>query len=263
MGKLKDIKCFLLDMDGTIYLGNKLLKGAKKFLNKLDRQGKKYIFLTNNSSRSSKYYKNKLNKLGIKVSSNNIINSGEVTASYIKNIKSNARVYVAGTSFLKDEFRKFDIKIVENKDEKVEFVVLGFDTTLTYKKIWDVHELIIKGVNYIATNPDLICPLTGGKTMPDCGSMIKLLKSSTGKEPFVIGKPNVSMIKYVINKIGLCKNKIAIVGDRLYTDIQTAINARITGFLVLSGETNRNILDNSQIDPDYVFAGIDELRKYI
>ena len=151
--------------------------------------------------------------------------------------------------------------MVKDKNRDIDFLVLGFDTTLTYEKLWDAHDLILDGVKYIATNPDFVCPLPGNKTMPDCGSMINLLKTSTGKEPLVIGKPNTLMIDYVSEKTGISRDKMAMMGDRLYTDIKTAHNADITSILVLSGETNRQDLKKSSQDPDYIIRSIKELSE--
>lgn len=130
-----------------------------------------------------------------------------------------------------------------------------------HKKLWDAHDLILDGIPYLATNPDYVCPLEDKKTMPDCGSIISLLKTSTGKEPLVIGKPNTLMVDYVARKTGIDKKRIAMVGDRLYTDIQTAVNAKITGILVLSGETSREDLKSAPQKPDYIFPSIKELGE--
>ena len=256
---LKEIECFLLDMDGTFYLGDELIEGALKFIDILEKQGKEYIFLTNNSSKNSRNYQKKLDKLGLSVPLERIVNSGEVTANYIKKRCSKARVYVVGTPNLKEEFRQFGLEVVEEKEFNIDYVVLGFDTTLTYKKLWAAHDLILDGVEYIATNPDYVCPLEEGNTMPDCGAMINLLKTSTGEEPLVVGKPNTVMIEYISSLVGADKEKMAMIGDRLYTDIKTANRAGITSVLVLSGDTDREELKESSEQPDYVLESIREL----
>ncbi|MFW5976421.1 MAG: HAD-IIA family hydrolase [Bacillota bacterium] len=256
---LMDIECFLLDMDGTFYLGNELIDGALKFINILKENDKEYIFLTNNSSRNTKNYQVKLKKMGVEVKLNKIINSGEVTADYIKKKKNNALVYVVGTPSLEKEFENRKLEIVKNKNKNIDFLVLGFDTTLNYEKLWDAHDLILEGTEYIATNPDYVCPLPENKSMPDCGSIIKLLETSTGKKPLVIGKPNTLMIEYVSEKTGIKKDKMAMIGDRLYTDIQTAHNAEITSILVLSGETKKEDLKGSPQKPDYIFDSLKQL----
>lgn len=262
MQKLNDIKCFLLDMDGTFYLGNRLLDGALDFLKILEKQNKQFYFLTNNSSKSSKDYQIKLKNLGVNVPLENIINSGQVTANYIKQKNKKANIYLVGTPSLEREFREAGLNIIKEPAHNIDTLVLGFDTTLTYEKLMAAHILIKQGVNYIATNPDYVCPVDGGN-IPDCGSIISLLKTSTGKEPLVIGKPNILMIDYIVKNKGIDKNNIGMIGDRLYTDIQTAINASITGILVLSGETRKKDLVNSPQKPDYIFAGIKELGNHL
>jgi len=261
--ELKNIKCFLLDMDGTFYLGNRLIEGSRDFIDKCKQSGIEYFFFTNNSSRNARYYQNKIEKMGIKVPLERIITAGEVTANYIKQKKEGATVYLVGTSALEEDFIKAGLKIITNKEEKVDYLVVGFDTTLNYKKIWDAHDLILREVSYLATNPDYVCPLDQGKTMPDCGAIISLLKTSTGKEPLVIGKPNTFMVDYITDRFNLNPEEMAIIGDRLYTDIQMAINARITSIIVLSGETRSEDLDSSMKKPDFVFPSIRELSEFL
>ncbi len=259
----KDIQCFILDMDGTLYLGNKLIDGALDFIKKMTASNRLFFFLTNNSSKNSGDYQKKLAKLGIESSIEQIINSGQVTANYIKKRQADATVYLVGTNSLHQEFQKANLKIATERTQKIDFIVLGFDTTLNYQKLWDAHELILKGVPYLATNPDYVCPLENGKTMPDCGSMISLLKASTGREPLIIGKPNPLMVDYVLEKSGIPKGKTALIGDRLYTDIQTGINAGITSILVLSGETREGDLRNCQEKPDYVFPDLKKIARLL
>ncbi|MFW6305767.1 MAG: HAD-IIA family hydrolase [Bacillota bacterium] len=270
MIKIKDlsqIDCFLLDMDGTIYLSNKLIEGVLSFLEKAEEKNKKIIFLTNNSSRSSSDYYEKLKKLNIPVKREQIINSGEVTANYIKEKMNKAKVYLLGTPSLHEEFEGFGLDIINQVSDDIDFLVLGFDTTVTYRKLWDAHKLILRGVPYLATNPDLVCPLEDGKSMPDCGSIINLLKTSTGKEPLVIGKPNISMVEYAATKTNTPMEKMAMVGDRIYTDMKMADNAGISGILVLSGETKKqDIADNNSGDKKYydlVVKNLGELKDLI
>jgi len=259
MQKIEQVKCFLLDMDGTIYLGNNLIDGAKEFIKILQKSNREFFFFTNNSSKSPSDYVDKLSKLGIAMSLDRIITSGDVTSNYILSQKENPLVYLLGTPSLEKQFEERGIRLTNDKTKDVDFLVLGFDTTLEYKKLWDAHDLISKGIPYIATNPDYVCPLADGKSMPDCGAMISLLKTSTGREPLVIGKPNTLMIDFVQDKTGLSKSDFAMMGDRLYTDIQTAINAGITSILVLSGETKREDLLKAEQIPDYVFDSVKKL----
>ncbi|MFO7952913.1 MAG: HAD-IIA family hydrolase [Bacillota bacterium] len=233
--KIKEITFFLLDMDGTIYLGDQLIEGAGELLQTLEEQGKRAVFLTNNSSKNREAYRVKLKNMGVKVKPEDIFTSGEATAIYLNKIYPGAKIYLLGTPMLEEEFASAGFKL--DFAGKPDFVVLGFDTTLTYQKLWRACDYIREGVAFIATHPDINCPVEGGKYMPDAGAMIKLIEASTGVSPLVIGKPNRHMIDSVCEKYGTGKENMAIVGDRLYTDIQLGINARIYSILVLSGET--------------------------
>jgi len=270
MSDLKDIKFFILDMDGTIYLENKILPRTLDFLAKLEAANRDYILLTNNSSRNKDDYQQKLSKMKIDLPPEKIINSGETTAAYLadQGRKQGKRIYLLGTKSLKKEMEKFGHQIVNKEKEirkkpkKVDYVVLGFDKTLTYKKLWDAHELILSGVNYVATHPDLVCPLKGDKTQPDTGAMIELLAASTGKRPLIIGKPSKLTVEFILKRFKLKKSEVAMVGDRLYTDMKMAYEAGITGILVLSGETKREDLkdlkDNEKYF-NYVFEDVGEI----
>lgn len=272
MSQLNEIKFFILDMDGTIYLEDKILEGSHDFLAKLEATDRNYIFLTNNSSRNRSDYQQKLAKMNINVAPEKIINSGEITASYLaqQGTKQGKRIYLLGTESLKKEMERFGHQIVneeENireKPETVDYVVLGFDKNLSYQRLWDAHQLIVSEVNYIATHPDLVCPLSGGKTQPDAGAMIELLAASTGKRPLVIGKPSNLTVEYILQRFNLKKSELAMVGDRLYTDIKMANQAGITGILVLSGETKRKNIEGLKANQryfDYVYQDVAELKK--
>ncbi|MEJ6951807.1 HAD-IIA family hydrolase [Natronospora cellulosivora (SeqCode)] len=263
LNELNKKKCFLLDMDGTIYLSNDLIDGAKDFVNLLKSSDKDFYFFTNNSSKSSADYVNKLSRLGIEIEEKRIITSGEVTIDYILKKKNNPLVYLLGTPSLEKQFLDKGIRITKNKDDNIDFLVLAFDTSLDYKKLWDAHDLILRGVEYLATNPDYVCPLAGGKSMPDCGAMINLLKTSTGKEPLVIGKPNTLMVDYIIDKTGLERKEFVMMGDRLYTDIQTAINAQISSVLVLSGESTKKDVLTAKQDPDFLINSVKDLLEVL
>ena len=272
MSDLKEIKFFILDMDGTIYLEKNILKGSLDFLSQLEKTDRDYIFLTNNSSKNRADYQRKLGRMEIEVAPKKILNSGEITASYLaeQGQQKGKRIYLLGTESLKLEMERFGHKIVNQeanireKAEKVDYVVLGFDKSLTYQKLWDAHQLIISGVDYVATHPDLVCPLSGGRTQPDTGAMIELLAASTGKRPLVVGKPSELTVQYILKRFNLKKSELAMVGDRLYTDMRMAHDAGITGILVLSGETKREDIENLSREEkyfDYVFEGVAELKE--
>ncbi|MCD6336910.1 MAG: HAD-IIA family hydrolase [Candidatus Marinimicrobia bacterium] len=252
MFMLEKIKCFLLDMDGTIYLGNSLLPGAKAFMELLAEKKIGFLFLTNNSSKHAGQYVRKLANYGISVNKKQILTSGEATGYYIKRTYPGAKIYLVGTSALQSTFLEQGIKLVE---ENPDLVVLGFDTTITYKKIWKICDYVRTGYPYIATHPDINCPTETG-FMPDIGSFIALIKSSTGREPdIIIGKPHEQMIKAIFERTGFKGEEIAMVGDRLYTDIAMG-KSGIKTILVLSGETKRGDLEGSGIIPDII---IDDL----
>lgn len=261
MKNIKDIKFFLLDMDGTIYLGNKLIDGAKDFLNTLKEKKIKYLFLTNNSSKNKDRYVEKLNGLGIEANREDVFTSGEATTIYLNRLKKGAKIFLLGTKDLEEEFEKAGFILVKERAKDIDFVVLGFDTTLTYEKLWIACEYIAEGVTYIATHPDFNCPLEGGKFMPDVGSMIELIKASTGKTPTVIGKPSSHIIEAILNKYSLNKEELAMVGDRLYTDIRTGLDNGLTSILVMSGETNEEMLKETIYKPDFIFNSVKELKE--
>ena len=180
---LKDQKLFLFDMDGTLYLGNQLYSFTKELLSTIRAKGKKYLFMTNNSSKSVVDYVKKLEKLGIDATEDDFITSSQATAYYLKLRHKNDRLYVCGTNSLKEELKKHGFVITENLDE-VDCIVMGFDTELTFKKLEDVSKLLLtrESIPYIATTPDYVCPTEFG-SVPDCGSVCDMIYNATKKRP--------------------------------------------------------------------------------
>ena len=256
MEVLQNKKLFLLDMDGTIYLEDKLIEGASEFIEQLIKQNIDYVFLTNNSSKSAHEYLVKLEKLGIPATIDNVFTSGMATALYLKNIKDGARIFVMGTEALRNEFREYNFEIVEEGDADVDYVVAGYDSELTYEKLKITTLYLADDVPFIATNPDLVYPMSKTRFLPDCGSMCQMLEIATGKKPKYIGKPRREMVDVIAQRMNIELPDIAMVGDRLYTDIALGINAGITSICLLSGETRREDLSTSEIKPDFVFESI-------
>ncbi|MBA5851822.1 HAD-IIA family hydrolase [Clostridium sp. cel8] len=261
MMKITDIKCFVLDMDGTFYLGDQLIDGALDFIKTLEKQNKEFVFLTNNSSKNKYAYQGKLKKMGLEIDPERVLTSGEATAIYLKNKKPEAKVFLLGTPLLEEEFTNAGFKLVKGRECNPDFVVLGFDTTLTYEKLWIACDFIRDGVEYIATHPDYNCPIENSKYMPDAGAMIDFIYASTNKRPYVVGKPNKQIIDVLCDKYGFSKSEVAIVGDRLYTDIKTGMNSDIASVLVYSGETSPEQYSKSDIKATFVYPSIKELNE--
>lgn len=254
------IKCFILDMDGTIYLGNELFPFTKDFLKKVEETGREYYFFTNNSSKSQQAYIEKLDKLGIPIQKEQMMISSHVIIKYLKDHYDGKSIYVVGTPSLIQEFQYFDMNLVE---ENPDIVVLGFDTTLTYEKLEKACHYIRNGCVYFGINPDWNCPMEGGKFIPDCGSMAKLIEASTGKFPDFFGKPSKYTLNYIIQETGYQPEEIAIVGDRLYTDIAVADQSDVTSILVLSGESTRKDVEASDVKPDVILEDLSEITKML
>ena len=254
---LKGKKLFVLDMDGTFYLGDRLIEGSLGFLEKLKATGRDFLFFTNNSSKNSAFYKKKLAGMDCFVEENRVVTSGDVTIKYLKENYPEAGVYLVGTKLLEESFEKSGIRLVENKPE---IVVLGFDMTLTYEKLSKACTFIRNGALFLATHRDLNCPTEDG-FIPDCGAMCALIEASTGVKPRYLGKPcreTVDMIKIIT---GMKDEELAFVGDRLYTDIATGVNNGITGILVLTGETELKDIESSEVKPDYIFESLAALGE--
>jgi 4-nitrophenyl phosphatase len=251
--KLSTVCGFLLDMDGTFYLGDRLLEGAIRFTNLLNEQKKKFLFLTNNSSNDRSQYAEKIRRLGLPLADESVLTSGEATALYLREKHPGAKLFLVGTPSLENEFRQHGFRIVKQAPQ---FLVLGFDTTLTYQKLWALCDFVRAGVPYIATHPDYNCPTETG-FMPDVGAMIAFVKAATGRQPdLVVGKPNRLIVDAAAIKLNLQVSQLAMIGDRLYTDIALGQTSGITTVLVLSGETKIEDLKDSPFQPDYTFQNL-------
>ena len=255
---IQNLKLYLFDMDGTLYLGDQLFSFTIDLLKKIKETGGMYMFMTNNSSKSVAAYIEKLAKLGIDADEEEFITSSQATAYYLKNNHPTAKLYVCGTESLKTELRSQGFTITENLDE-VECIVMGFDTELNFKKLHDVSFMLCtRELPYIATNPDYVCPTEFG-SVPDCGSVCDMIFNATGKRPVVIGKPEALMPELAMAKTGYGKNQTVVIGDRIYTDIKSGLNAGTVTMLVMSGETTQEILDASPEKPDFVLKDASEI----
>lgn len=261
MKDLNKVDVFLFDMDGTLNMGEEPIEGAMETLDILTARGKTVCFVTNNSSKSKYDYLSKVRRMGYDAKIEQIVTSGMATAAYLNKHYKGLKIYCLGTETLRQEFEEYGVKTVK-EGEDADIVVLAFDTELTYKKLWNATNLIADGKVYIATHPDFVCPSNNGN-MPDAGSYIALVEKTTNRLPdIVVGKPYAPMAEYVFDFCNVTPDRVAFVGDRLYTDIKFAINNGMTSVLVLSGETDEKMLEESGLDVDYVFDTVNELRKH-
>lgn len=261
--KLKDKKLFLFDMDGTIYLGNNLFDGVKELLSLIKNRGGRYVFITNNSSKSVSAYIEKLGNLGIVAKSDDFFTSSEAAVSMINKKHSGALVYAQGTKSFIDYLKSQGLNVTEEYDETAGVILVGFDTELDFNKEIKTCKMLTKlSVPYYATNPDWVCPTEFGY-VPDCGSMCFGYEKATGRKPIFIGKPDPAMIYAATEKFGFDKNDVLVIGDRLYTDIASGCNAGVDTLFVLSGEGTMEDYKKSDVKSTFVLKNVKELLEII
>ncbi len=257
---LAPVKCFLLDMDGTFYLGENLIDGSLDFLDALRQTGRKAIFLTNNSSHSSAFYRARLARMGVPEDFRNVLTSAQATARYIVNEYAGKSVYLLANRDATEEMVSLGLKIDEKNPD---LVVIAFDTELDYGKMTAVCDFVRAGLPYIATHPDYNCPTETG-FIPDIGAIIAFIKASAGREPdVIIGKPHAGIVRESLRAAGERAEALAMVGDRLYTDIATGVNFGMTSILVMSGETTEAMRAASPIRPTLTFDRLADMIPYL
>ena len=256
--RLRDVKTFVLDMDGTIYLGNRLFPYTIGFLERVKATGRDFCFFTNNSSKSRVAYLEKLSRMGIFLPPEKMLVANDVLLNWLRENRPGQSAYVVGTPPLLEDFRRAGIPLSENGD----YVVLGFDTTLTYEKLRVACDLIRRGRPVFGVNPDWNCPVEGG-FIPDCGSIAALVKASTGVQCEFFGKPSRHTLDYMLRHTGRRPQELAVVGDRLYTDIAVAAGTKVLSILVMSGETTPEMLAESRVQPDIAARDLEELGEHL
>ncbi len=235
--RLQTKKLYLFDMDGTVYLDETLFDGVPELLDKIEKQGSRYVFITNNASKSVKEYVAKMHRLGLQqITEEHFFTSAQATLALLKEKHAGALVYIQATKSFIDEYKKQGIRITTEYTDKADVILVAFDTELTGEKMYTTCKMLTKhDLPYYATNPDWVCPVGFGY-IPDCGSMCQGYERATGKKPIFIGKPEPQMVYAVMKKFGVNKEDTVVIGDRLYTDIASGNNAGVDTVCVLSGE---------------------------
>lgn len=253
---LPQIQCFALDMDGTIYLGEQWIDGAIEFLHRIEETGRDYVFVTNNSSKNAAVYVEKLHRMGLDVGEDKIVTSGQAMIHYLQEHFPSAKVFLLGNPMLQEEFQHAGIILEE---EQPDVVVTAFDTSLDYQKMCKVCDHVRAGLPYLATHPDYNCPTETG-FIPDAGAIHAFIHASAFRYPDrVIGKPNGDIVDYLTSRVNVKRERIAMVGDRLYTDIAAGRNNGLKSILVLSGEAKMEDVHESDVVPHLIFDSVKEL----
>ncbi len=256
---LKSKKLFLFDMDGTIYLGDKLFDGVKELLAKIENDGGRYVFITNNSSRSVKDYVKKLKNLGIEVNEDNFFTSTQASVLIFKEKFGKELIYAQGTKSFIQELKKNGLNVTTNYTTQAKAILVGFDTELTSKKMSVTCQMLTQNdIPYYGANPDWVCPVSFGY-VPDCGSMCFGYEKATGKAPIYIGKPQPTMIFEVMKKFSCKAEETLVVGDRIYTDIASGVNAGVDTVCVLSGEVTLSEVKESEIKPAFTLDSVKDI----
>ena len=255
MGRLQDKRLFLLDMDGTIYLDDRLFDGVTAFLSRIREKGGRYLFLTNNSSKGVEGYIEKLNGMGIATGREDYLTSVDAAIDLLRRRYPGRRCYVQGTRSFYDQLAAAGIPVTCDREDGAEILLSGFDRELTFQKLEDACILLNRGVTWLATNPDWVCPTWYG-AVPDCGSVCQMLTNATGREPIFIGKPQPAMAELAMRRTGFGREETVLIGDRVDTDIACAVNADIDSILVLSGEGTREDTEKFGVRPTWIYDDI-------
>ena len=257
MTDLKNKKLFLLDMDGTIYLENDLFDGTTDFLDYVKSIGGRYMFLTNNSSKSVDKYIKKLASLGIESKAEDFLTSTNATILYLQK-KNYKKIYAFGTRSFCEQLADAGFNITTRLEDDIDCICMGNDQELTFQKLEDSCILLNRGVDYVATNPDWVCPTWYGY-VPDCGAVAQMLCHATKRMPIFIGKPQPEMALLAIESSDFSAEEAVMIGDRMYTDIACGLNAGISTIFVLSGEGTMEDVENSDRKPEFIFKNIREI----
>ncbi|MBQ5703585.1 MAG: HAD-IIA family hydrolase [Alistipes sp.] len=264
--RLSHIRHVALDMDGTIYMGQSLFPYTRPFLQRLREMGITYSFLTNNPSTSIADYLHKLAGMGIEATKEEMYTTALATIDYIRTRYPDARrLFILGTPSMTEEFVRAGFEPTANSaEDRPDAVVVAFDKTLEYDRLCRAAYWVQQGLPYVATNPDRVCPTDQPTVLVDCGSICKCIEHATGRQPdIVLGKPDPTMLTGVQSRYGVRADEVAMVGDRIYTDIEMAFNAGAFGVLVLSGETTLDVADKAPRQPDLIAENISVLGELL
>lgn len=264
--QLSQIRHVALDMDGTIYLSNTIFPYTIAFLKRLTDMGITYSFLTNNPSKSLADYLHKLEIMGIPCEPEQMYTTTIATIDYIKaNYPQARKLFLLGTPSMISQFEEAGfISTADDPDDVPDIIVASFDMNLEYSRLCRAAWWISQGVTYLATNPDFVCPTDQRTVLVDCGSICRCLEAATGRKPDVtLGKPDPNMLSGICRRMNLEPSQIAMVGDRIYTDIAMAHNAGAFGVLVLSGETTLEVAKQAERQPSLICRDIEELGELL
>ncbi len=256
---LKEKKYFLFDIDGTLAVDDTLYDGSKELIDHIEAIGGRAFYITNNSVKSRKDYREKFRKWGIETEESQFMTASYATCEYLKRHYADKKLFVLGTPSFVEEVRECGLQVTEQAETDVSCVVVGFDRTLTYEKTEMACELLFRPeVDYVGTNPDYRCPTAFG-FVPDCGGICEMLKVTVDREPYYVGKPNKDIVSMCMEQVDARKEEVLVVGDRLYTDIACGRNAGVETALVYTGEAKASDLLDTPHMPDYTFENIREL----
>lgn len=259
---LADKRLFLLDMDGTLYLDDRLFDKVPEFLSHVRRIGGRYLFLTNNSSRGVEGYMEKLSRMGIPTAPEDYLTSVDAAIDHLRRFHAGKKCYVFGTRAFYGQLQTAGIPVTDRPGDDVDILLCGFDRELTFRKLEDACILLNRGVTWLATNPDWVCPTWYG-SVPDCGSVCRMLTTATGRKPLFLGKPQPAMAELALRRTGFSPEQAVMIGDRLYTDVACGINAGIDSIFVLSGEGTEADIAQYGIQPTWIFSDIAALYRQL
>jgi HAD superfamily hydrolase (TIGR01450 family) len=262
--RLRSVRHVALDMDGTIYHGGQLFDSTLPFLQLLREQGIGYSFVTNNCSRSRAQYVAHLQAMGIDATPDQLVTSADATIAYLHSERAEIRsLYVIGTESLRAEFAAAGLRVVSNDDEP-DAVVIGFDTALRYENLCRASYWVREGKPFLATHPDTFCPSDAPLVLVDCGAVCACIQSATGRAPeAVLGKPDPRMLAPILQRHQMNVDQIAMVGDRLYTDMAMAVRACAFGVFVQTGDGKTGADDADAPRPDLTVPGLTEFGAAI
>lgn len=259
---LRQKKLYLLDMDGTLYLDDDVFDHCLDFLSAIRQRGGRYLYLTNNSSKSVDKYVEKMTRIGIPATADDFFTSTDAAIVYLRENWHGHKIYALGTRSFRQQLSEAGFPITDHLEDNIDCLLMGFDTELTFQKLEDACILLGRGVTYLATNPDWVCPTAYGY-VPDCGSVSQMLFNATKRRPYFIGKPEPAIARLAIQKTGFQPEDAVLVGDRIYTDIACGVNAGISTVLVFSGETTREDWEKSEVKPQFTCGSIADIWEMI